>query len=143
MPNIDEGLSLPVIAPFVLIIHHHTLPTHLSDIRREAASAEMELDALQEAHKALIRADALNPEVYGPLAAAMDRLTCWLHNTAEGGALRDKGNGESEVVFAGSKVGHILWNRTLNPEGFYNEASFGIEVQRMIGCAVIMTVLRL
>ena len=77
---------------------------------RDAASTELELDDLQEAHKALIRAEALNPEMYGPLANALDRLMRWLHNTAEGGGLQPKKNTNDqwEVVFKEDKVGHLF-----------------------------------
>ena len=80
------------------------LTTESRALHRDAASAELELDTLQEVHKALIRADAgaQNPDLYGPLAAAMERLTGWLRALAEGGALQE--TGEWELVLAGPKV---------------------------------------
>ena len=59
-------------------------------------------------HKALIRADAaaLDPELYSPLVAAMERLTGWLRSMAESGALQKKGHEQWELVLAGPKVRH-------------------------------------
>ena len=51
---------------------------------REAASADLELDMLAEAHRALVGAHAAcaDPELYGPLAAAMERTVSWLSAVA-------------------------------------------------------------
>ena len=76
--------------------------------RREAASAELELDALQEVHVALIRADAgcSDSELYRPLAAAMERLTGWLRGIEESGPFQQTGYEQWELVLAGPKVRH-------------------------------------
>ena len=52
---------------------------------REAASAELELDTLAEAHKAFMGAHATctDPELYGPLAAGLERTVRWLQDAAQ------------------------------------------------------------
>jgi len=51
---------------------------------RDAASAELELDVLSEAHKLLVGAHAAcpDPELYGPLATAMQHTVDWLRSVA-------------------------------------------------------------
>ena len=53
---------------------------HACTPSRDAASAELELDALADTHRALVGAHAASadPELYGPLAAAMERTVSWL-----------------------------------------------------------------
>lgn len=57
-------------------------------------------------HAALIRADAgcSDSELYGPLAAAMERLTGWLRGIGESAAVQQTGYEQWELVLAGPKV---------------------------------------
>ena len=72
---------------------------------RDAASAELEVHALEEAQAACLRVNQLGerPDVYGPLAERLRHISEWLKQRASVG-LKDQGRDFHEGVWAGQQV---------------------------------------
>ena len=72
---------------------------------RDAASAELEVHALEEAQAACLRVNQLGerPDVYGPLAERLRHISEWLKQRASVG-LKDQGREFHEGVWAGQQV---------------------------------------
>lgn len=76
-------------------------------VARDAASAELELDQLQEVQLAFQKMDLYSGapgSIYQSLAEAMGWLLTWLKGKADGGALPSKGYDRYEGVWAGHQV---------------------------------------
>ena len=74
---------------------------------RDAASAELELDQLQEVQLAFQKMDIYSgaaDSIYQSLAQAMGWLLQWLKGKADGGSLASKGYEQFEGVWAGHQV---------------------------------------
>ena len=74
---------------------------------RDAASAELGLDQLQEVQLAFQKMDiysGANENIYQSLAQAMGWLLQWLKGKADGGSLASKGYERFEGVWAGHQV---------------------------------------
>ncbi|KAL0027241.1 hypothetical protein WJX77_006278 [Trebouxia sp. C0004] len=80
---------------------------NIEDTARDAASAELELDQLQEVQLAFQKMDVYSGapgSVYQSLAEAMAWLLTWLKDKADGGALPSKGYERYEGVWAGHQA---------------------------------------
>lgn len=91
---------------------------HISIWRcRDAASAELELDQLQEVQLAFQKMDIYSgagENIYQSLAQAMGWLMQWLKDKADGTCLSSKGYERFEGVWAGHQVvSHKVMHRTL------------------------------
>ena len=84
--------------------------TLLTCLCRDAASAELELDQLQEVQLAFEKMDIFggaDAALYQSLADAMGWLLTWLRGKADANALPSKGHERFEGIWAGHQVLHI------------------------------------
>ena len=74
-------------------------------MHRDAASAELEIHALEEAQAACLRVSQIGerPDIYGPLAERLRHVGEWLKQRAAVG-LKDQGRDFYEGVWAGQQV---------------------------------------
>ena len=75
-------------------------------VRREAASAEIELRTLEDVMQSFQGVDELGiePELYGGLGDAVRQLVRWLRMISSGGRLKRTEGQHHELVLAGSEV---------------------------------------
>jgi len=84
--------------------HRQSQTLYLS-VGREAASAEIELQSLEEAQAACLRVGQLGdrPDIYGPLAQRLEQVASWLKQRASVG-LKEQGRDRMEGVWSGQQV---------------------------------------
>ena len=90
-----------------LITSHFFFLLHKQWYCRDAASAELELDQLQEVQLAFQKMDiysGVGENTYQSLAEAMGWLLQWLKGKADGSSLSSKGYQRFEGVWAGHQV---------------------------------------
>ncbi|GAX76462.1 hypothetical protein CEUSTIGMA_g3907.t1 [Chlamydomonas eustigma] len=91
---------------------------NIEDVAREAASVDLDLQALQEAHTSFHTATMYSdkPEVYRPLMECLGELMSWMERTAGGPDMRPKEFAATEMMASGSKMLGGLEDAGLSPD---------------------------